>query len=84
MTTRSARILAITLSLAAVITIFSTDTANAQWGFGGFGYGNGYGSSYNIYTSERVPFYAISPPVYYKHPVPRRTAIARSPIRPAS
>lgn len=66
MTARLARTCLLTSLAAALVTIFSESPADAQWGgFPGYGYG------YNIYTSERVPFYAISPPVYYKHPVPR-------------
>ena len=66
MTVRLARNCMIALAVVAVATILSESSAKAQWGgFPGYGYG------YNIYTSERVPFYAISPPVYYKHPVPR-------------
>jgi hypothetical protein len=56
------------LPLAVAILYFSgADQAQAQFGVP-FMFG-GYGSS--IYANERVPFYALTPPVYYKHPVAR-------------
>jgi hypothetical protein len=50
--------------------------AHAQWGGPGYGgYGFGYGYSYNgysIYDQDRLPYFALHPPVYYSYPpVPR-------------
>lgn len=33
--------------------------------------GNMWGSPFGGYTSERIPYYALHPPVYYSHVVPR-------------
>lgn len=57
--------------LAVAFAVGSAASASAQfpcYGGGGFG---GYGG-YNVYTnSDRPPFYAMFPPVYYSYPVPR-------------
>jgi hypothetical protein len=50
--------------------------ARAQWGFpgyGGYGFGYGYGyNGYSIYDQDRLPYFALHPPVYYSYPpVPR-------------
>jgi hypothetical protein len=63
------KVLAI-FGLAVAFTAGSALSAHAQFpcyggGFGGFG-------GYNVYTnSDRPPFYAMFPPVYYSYPVPR-------------
>jgi hypothetical protein len=55
--------------LAGVVLAASATAAQAQ--FFGFPYGyNGYGGG-GMYVSERIPYFALHPPVYYKHPVPR-------------
>jgi len=64
------KVLAI-FGLAVAFAAGSALSAQAQfpcYGGGGFG---GYGG-YNVYTnSDRPPFYAMFPPVYYSYPVPR-------------
>ena len=34
-------------------------------------FGNAFGAPFGGYTSERIPYYALHPPVYYSHVVPR-------------
>ena len=56
----------------ALIAVAATD-AHAQFGIGAVGYG-GYGNFYNrsIYADQdRLPYFALHPPVYYSYPVPR-------------
>lgn len=65
------KVLAI-FGLAVAFAAGSALSAQAQFpcygvngGFGGYG-------GYNVYTnSDRPPFYAMFPPVYYSYPVPR-------------
>lgn len=56
--------------LAVAFVAGSALSAQAQFPCYGGGFG-GYGG-YNVYTnSDRPPFYAMFPPVYYSYPVPR-------------
>ncbi len=56
--------------LAAAFVAGSALSAQAQFPCYGGGFA-GYGG-YNVYTnSDRPPFYAMFPPVYYSYPVPR-------------
>jgi hypothetical protein len=56
-------------SLLAAAFLLITSAGKAQAQFFGTPYGFGYGSS--IYANERVPYFSLYPPVYYKHPTPR-------------
>ncbi len=61
------------LFLAVVAaTSLASSSAKAQF-FGGCGsgYGWGYGIPYNVYGQDSIPYFALYPPVYYSHPVPR-------------
>ena len=58
--------------LAVVFVAGSALSVQAQ--FPCYGVNGGYGGygGYNVYTnSDRPPFYAMFPPVYYSYPVPR-------------
>lgn len=45
--------------------------SNAQWGGGG-GYSNYYNFNRGLYADfDRMPYFALHPPVYYSYPVPR-------------
>jgi hypothetical protein len=59
---------------AVVVGCLSGSTASAQ-GLGGGGYGLGFynygGYGANGINQQRIPFYALHPPVYYSYPVPR-------------
>ncbi|MCA9236477.1 MAG: hypothetical protein KDA44_13470 [Planctomycetales bacterium] len=60
------------LALAATCLVAATShSASAQCG--AYGYGAGYWDIGNLYRvlSDRVPYYAAFPPVYYSVPVPR-------------
>jgi hypothetical protein len=64
------KVLAI-FGLAVAFAAGSALSAQAQFPCYGGGFG-GYGGGYNVYaTSDRPPFYAMFPPVYYSYPVPR-------------
>jgi hypothetical protein len=56
-------------SLLIAVVLLITGAGKAQAQFFGTPYGFGYGSS--IYANERLPFYSLYPPVYYKQAVPR-------------
>ena len=56
-------------SLLAAAVLLITGAGKAQAQFFGTPYGFGYGSS--IYANERLPFYSLYPPVYYKQAIPR-------------
>lgn len=59
--------------LAVAFAAGSALSAQAQFPCYGGGWANGWGyGGYNVYTnSDRIPFYAMHPPVYYSYPVPR-------------
>jgi len=71
------------LGLLAVVTlsVAASDSAQAQYGWGGWGgYGGGYpGMNYSIYTMDRVPHFALNPPVYYSQPVSRSYGVSPFP-----
>jgi hypothetical protein len=57
-----------------------TASAQGPWGsiggYGGFlpyggGYGGGYNSAWQMQSFDRVPYFALHPPVYYSYPVAR-------------
>lgn len=62
------------LSIAAVLVvvgaILAPSEAHAQWGWMGYNGYNGVGV-YSIYDQDRLPYFALHPPVYYSKPVPR-------------
>ena len=62
-----ARTIRYSLLAAAALLITGAGKAQAQFGVP-YAWG-GYGSS--IYANERLPFYSLFPPVYYKRPIPR-------------
>ncbi len=55
--------------LVAVCWLAPLESQQAQAQWGGWGNGFGFGSPYNWAVSERPPYFAIHPPVYYRHPV---------------
>ena len=58
------------LAVAAAASLAGS-SAKAQY-FGGCGFGGyGYGMPYNVYGQDSIPYFALYPPVYYSHPVPR-------------
>lgn len=62
------------LSAALAMSLATADSAKAQYGVGGCGYG--YGCYFDIaqlyrVLEDNVPHYAAFPPVYYSQPVPR-------------
>jgi hypothetical protein len=65
------------LCLAAVgLCLLPSGTASAQspliYGYGfGAGGGYGYGGGYRGANSRAIPYFALHPPVYYSHPIPR-------------
>ena len=72
------------LGVLALVLSFGADTANAQRGFDGCGYGGYFGGGYSAlnggvgnflpYSLGRVPvppYFALHPPVYYSQPVAR-------------
>jgi len=62
-----ARTIRYSLLAAAALLITGAGKAQAQFGVP-YAWG-GYGSS--IYANERLPFYSLYPPVYYKQAIPR-------------
>lgn len=62
------------LSIAAVLVVAGAlaapSEAHAQWGWMGYNGYNGVGV-YSIYDQDRLPYFALHPPVYYSKPVPR-------------
>lgn len=58
------------LAIVAVACCSAGNTAAAQCGAGGMGYGFGIGQLYQS-LEGRVPYFAAHPPVYYSYPVPR-------------
>lgn len=62
------------LSIAAFLVVagalVSPSEAHAQWGWMGYNGYNGVGV-YSIYDQDRLPYFALHPPVYYSKPVPR-------------
>ena len=71
-TTMNLRLKASLIVAVAAAASLAGASAKAQY-FGGFGYGGGYGSGmpYNVYGQDSIPYFALYPPVYYSHPVPR-------------
>jgi len=65
------------LSIAALLLVagalLSPSEAHAQWGWMGYNGYNGYNGVgvYSIYDQDRLPYFALHPPVYYSKPVPR-------------
>jgi hypothetical protein len=61
---------AVLASLVISLAAFSSGSAQAQvWnGYSGGWYG---GLPYSVYSMDAVPYYALHPPVYYSHIVPR-------------
>ncbi|MCE9604192.1 MAG: hypothetical protein K8U03_04730 [Planctomycetia bacterium] len=58
------------LVLAALLSIFAPGDAHAQWGW--MGYPQFYGRNvYTVYDQDRLPYFALHPPVYYSRAVPR-------------
>lgn len=58
--------------LVAIVLACGTAEAQAQWGYQGGYYPQFYGRNvYTIYDQDRIPYYALHPPVYYSQPVPR-------------
>lgn len=60
----------LSLIIAVALGAASTSQAQAQvWG----GYNSGFfgGLPYSVYVLDAVPYYALHPPVYYSHIVPR-------------
>ena len=55
--------------LAALCCLVALEPQRAQAQFGGWGNGFGFGYPYNWAITERPPYFAIHPPVYYRHPV---------------
>ncbi len=55
---------------AAVVIAGCSSLAQAQYGWGG-GCGFGFGMPYNVYSMNAPPYFAMFPPVYYSHVVPR-------------
>lgn len=54
----------------------ATASAQGPWGYGGgYGgflpYGGGYNSAWQMQSFDRVPYFALHPPVYYSYPVAR-------------
>jgi hypothetical protein len=62
------------LSIASLLVVaaglVSASEAHAQWGYSGYNGYNGVGV-YSIYDQDRLPYFALHPPVYYSKPVPR-------------
>lgn len=57
-------------SVAALALL--TVEARAQWGYQAGYYPQFYGRNvYTIYDQDRIPYFALHPPVYYSAPVPR-------------
>ena len=55
----------------AVLAFLAVD-ARAQWGYQAGYYPQFYGRNvYTIYDQDRIPYFALHPPVYYSTPVPR-------------
>ncbi|MBL9091534.1 MAG: hypothetical protein JNL96_09940 [Planctomycetaceae bacterium] len=56
--------------VALVAALGSAEEAHAQWGW--MGNGQWYGRNvYTVYDQDRLPYFALHPPVYYSRPVPR-------------
>jgi hypothetical protein len=66
-TSMFARTIRYSLLTATILLLTGTGKAQAQFGVP-YAWG-GYGSS--IYANERLPFYSLYPPVYYKQAIPR-------------
>jgi hypothetical protein len=64
------RNLSIAAFLLVVGAIAAPSDAHAQWGYMGYNGYNGVGV-YSIYDQDRLPYFALHPPVYYSKPVPR-------------
>ncbi|MBS0211100.1 MAG: hypothetical protein JSS27_19315 [Planctomycetes bacterium] len=62
------RTLLLGATLAIMFTVAAADSAQAQWGYAGFGYGTAYNGAW---VNERLPFYSQYSPVYYGHPTAR-------------
>ncbi|HEY5312342.1 MAG TPA: hypothetical protein VIK18_07470, partial [Pirellulales bacterium] len=57
---------------AAVAAILALGAGQCQAQMlGGYGGSFLYGAGYGLYVYERLPQFALFPPVYYKHPTPR-------------
>lgn len=64
------RNLSIGLFLAVACAAFTPSEAQAQWGWQG--YPQFYGRNvYTVYDQDRLPYFALHPPVYYSRAVPR-------------
>jgi len=62
----------LTLAVAAAASLAGSSAKAQYFGGGGFGgYGFGSGIPYNVYVQDSMPYFAMYPPVYYSHPVPR-------------
>lgn len=58
-------LLCVTLLLSAL-----AGESNAQWWGGGYGLSNYYNRGIYV-DQDRIPYFALHPPVYYSYPVPR-------------
>ncbi len=63
-----------TLSALAVTAVLlgTTDSANAQIGYGLYGFARPWGFYSNTIIDQHPPYFAQYPPVYYKHPIQAR------------
>ena len=81
----NAKRLALLICFVAMAAV-GTSSARADDGFGGyaghqfpwFGYGNNGPAAYSLGNIPAPPYFALHPPVYYSHPVPR--TYGRSPF----